>query len=100
MQHCDALILPAWCIPIEPRGAVLRDVAVAVADGRIAAVLPVDEARAAYQPSVVVERPDHALLPGLINAHTHAAMTLFRGLADDLPLERWLRDGIWPAEKR
>ena len=79
---------------------MLRDVAVAVADGRIAAVLPVDEARAAYQPSVVVERPDHALLPGLINAHTHAAMTLFRGLADDLPLERWLRDGIWPAEKR
>ena len=100
MQHCDALILPAWCIPIEPRGRVLRDVAVAVADGRIAAVLPVAEARATYQPSVVVERPEHVLLPGLINAHTHAAMTLFRGLADDLPLESWLRDGIWPAERR
>ena len=100
MQHCDVLILPAWCVPIEPRGQVLREVAVAVADSRIAAVLPVAEARATYQPSVVVERPCHVLLPGLINAHTHAAMTLFRGLADDLPLELWLRDGIWPAERR
>ena len=100
MQHCDILILPAWCVPIEPRGQVLRDTAVAIADGRIEALLPVGEARATYQPSVVIERPDHVLLPGLINAHTHAAMTLFRGLADDLPLESWLRDGIWPTERR
>jgi len=100
MQHCDTLILPGWCVPIEPAGVVLRDVAVAVADGRIAAILPVLEARAEYQPTVTIERPDHVLMPGLINAHTHAAMTLFRGLSDDLPLETWLRDGIWPAEKR
>jgi len=79
---------------------MLRDVAVAVADGRIAAILPAVDARDMYQPTITIERPEHVLIPGLINAHTHAAMTLMRGLSDDLPLEAWLRDGIWPAEKR
>jgi len=100
MQHCDSLIAPRWCVPVEPAGTVLEDHAVAVSDDRIIDILPRDEAQAAYQPSVLVERPDHLLIPGLINAHTHAAMTLFRGLADDEPLQTWLHDGIWPAEKR
>lgn len=100
MQHCDTLILPQWCVPIEPVGAVLEGHAVAVTDGRITAVLPVAEALARFQPSVTVERPGHVLIPGLVNAHTHAAMTLFRGLADDVPLEAWLHEGIWPAERR
>ena len=76
MQHCDTLIVPRWCVPVEPAGEVLEGHAVAVADGRIAALLPVEQARAHFQPSVLVERPDHVLIPGLINAHTHAAMTL------------------------
>lgn len=100
MRHCDTLILPGWCVPIEPIGVVLSGHVVAIADGRIIDLLPAAEARSKYQPSVTIERPGHLLLPGLINAHTHAAMTLFRGLADDLPLEKWLRDGIWPAEER
>lgn len=100
MRHCDALITPRWCIPVEPAGTVLEDHAVAVADGRIAAILPRAEAREAFQPSVVIDRPGHVLLPGLVNTHCHAAMTLFRGLADDLPLEAWLREGIWPVERR
>lgn len=100
MQHCDTLILPGWCVPVEPGETVLTDFAVAVTDGRIAGVTPAAEARQKYQPSITIERPGHVLIPGLINAHTHAAMTLFRGLADDLPLESWLRDGIWPVEKR
>lgn len=100
MQHCDTLIAPRWCVPVEPAGTVLEGCAVVVSDDRIVEILPLADARSAYQPSVVVERPDHVLIPGLINAHTHAAMTLFRGLADDMPLEAWLRDGIWPAEKR
>lgn len=85
---------------MEPAGEVLEGHAVAVVDGRIEAILPVAEARARFQPSVHVMRPDHVLIPGLINTHTHAAMTLFRGIADDLPLESWLRDGIWPKERR
>lgn len=100
MQHCDTLIAPRWCVPVEPRGTVLTGHAVAVTDGRIADVLPVTEARSKYQPSQWLERPEHLLIPGLVNAHTHAAMALFRGLADDLPLEAWLAEGIWPAEKR
>ena len=100
MRHCDTLIVPRWVVPGEPTNVVLEDHAVALCDGRIEAVLPRDEALAGYQASVRVERPGHALIPGLINCHTHAAMTLFRGLADDLPLETWLRQRIWPAEKR
>ncbi len=100
MQHCDTLILPRWCVPVEPSCKVLEGHAVAVSDDRIVAVLPREEARAKFQPSVLVERPEHVLIPGLVNVHTHAAMTLLRGLADDLPLEDWLRKGIWPAERR
>ena len=100
MRHCDALIAPRWCIPIEPAGKVLEDHAVAVADDRIAAVLPLSEARAVFQPSVFIERPGHVLIPGLVNTHCHAAMTLLRGLADDLPLDAWLRERIWPVERR
>ena len=100
MQHCDTLIVPRWCVPVTPSGEGLEDHAVAVTDGRIVAVLPDEDALAQYQPSVLVERPDHVLIPGLVNAHTHAAMTLFRGLADDMPLEAWLHEGIWPAERR
>ena len=100
MQHCDTLIAPRWCVPVEPAGSVLEDCAVVVSDDRIVDILPLADARSAYQPSVVVDRPGHVLIPGLVNSHTHAAMTLFRGLADDMPLETWLRDGIWPAEKR
>ena len=100
MQHCDTLIAPRWCVPVEPAGQVLENHAVVVSDGRIVALLPAAEARAAYQPSVLLERPEHVLVPGLINTHTHAAMTLFRGLVDDLPLREWLETGIWPAERR
>ena len=100
MQHCDTLIVPRWCIPVEPAATVLLDHAIVVVDGRIVGIMPASDARKSYQPSVVVERPHHAAIPGLINAHTHAAMTLFRGLADNLPLEAWLQDSIWPAEKR
>lgn len=100
MKHCDTLIAPRWCIPVRPAGRVLENHAVAVVEGRIVDILPRHTALTRYQASAVVERPLHALIPGLINAHTHAAMCLFRGFADDLPLERWLTDGIWPAERR
>jgi 5-methylthioadenosine/S-adenosylhomocysteine deaminase len=100
MQHCDTLILADWCVPVEPHDLVLSKHAVVVNDGRIVEILPVAEARERYEPGVLVKRPGHVLIPGLVNAHTHAAMTLFRGLADDMPLERWLREGIWPVEAR
>ncbi len=98
MQHCDTLIAPRWCIPVEPAGVVLEGHAVVVVDGRIVDLLPLETALQNYQPSIVIERPQHVLIPGLVNAHTHAAMTLMRGFADDMALESWLRDKIWPAE--
>ena len=100
MQSCDTLIIPGWCIPVAPADAVLTKTAVAVSEGRIIDILPTENARERYQAREIVTRPNHVLIPGLINAHTHAAMTLFRGIADDMPLERWLTDGIWPSEKR
>jgi 5-methylthioadenosine/S-adenosylhomocysteine deaminase len=100
MEPVDTLICARWVLPVEPDGSVLADHAVAVRAGRIVAVLPAAEARARYAPQEVLERPQHALLPGLVNAHTHAAMTLLRGRAENLPLARWLEDAIAPIERR
>jgi len=92
------LIVPRWIAPIGPGPAVLTGHAVAVRDGRIAAVLPADEAARRHPDADAVHLPGHLLIPGLVNLHTHAAMSLLRGAADDLPLERWLRERIWPLE--
>ena len=100
MQACDTLINAAWCVPVEPVDAVLVDYAVAITDGRITDLLPIHEASEKYKPGVTIERPGHVLIPGLVNTHAHSAMTLFRGLADDLSLERWLREIVWPLERR
>lgn len=100
MQHCDIVIQAGWCVPVEPDGLVLTDWAVAVNDGRIIDILPTDEVLARYDPGVLVQRPEHVLIPGLVNAHTHAAMSLLRGFADDMPVERWLTEAIWPIEAK
>ena len=94
------LIHPRWIVPVEPAGRVLEAHAVAVRDGRIEAVVPFDDASERYEAYEHIDLPDHVLIPGLVNAHTHAAMALMRGLADDLPLMRWLEDHIWPAEMK
>jgi 5-methylthioadenosine/S-adenosylhomocysteine deaminase len=99
-EAVDMLIEPRWIIPIEPPGSVLESHSVAVRNGCILAVLPTDSARSRFVADTAVTLPDHVLLPGLVNAHTHAAMALLRGLGDDLPLMRWLQEAIWPAEGR
>ena len=97
-QPCDLLIEAGWVVPVVPHGVVLEDHAVAVSGGRILAVLPTAEARMRFAPAETVSRPEAALIPGLVNAHTHNPMTLLRGIADDLPLMTWLREHIWPVE--
>ena len=92
--------MAGWCLPVAPDNLVLIDHAVAINDGKIVDLLPASEARQRYQPGVLVQRPDHILLPGFVNAHTHAAMSLLRGIADDMPLETWLSEAIWPVENR
>lgn len=98
-EPIDLLITAPWIVPIEPEGVVLERHAVAVRDGLIVDLLPAADARQRYVASQIVDRPGHVLLPGLVNAHTHAAMNLLRGLADDLPLMTWLQEHIWPAEQ-
>lgn len=95
---CDLLIEAGFVVPVVPHGAVLENHAVAVTGGRIVALLPLAEARARFAPRETVSRPDAALIPGLVNAHTHNPMTLLRGVADDLPLKVWLQEHIWPIE--
>lgn len=95
----DLLLLPTWLVPVEPAGVVLQEHALGIRDGRIALIAPRTEALR-HACNDVRELPGMLLAPGLINAHGHAAMTLFRGLADDLPLMTWLEQHIWPAEAR
>lgn len=99
MQDIDTLVHAAWVIPVGPAG-VLDGHSVAIDRGRILALLPSREARRRYRAEREFELDGHVLIPGLVNTHTHAAMTLFRGIADDLPLMRWLKEHIWPAEQR
>lgn len=95
----DLLLLPQWVVPVESEGP-LSDHAVVVKDGCILDVLPADAAQARYDAVQTLALPGRALIPGLVNLHGHAAMSLFRGFADDLPLMAWLNDRIWPAEKK
>lgn len=94
----DLIVLPRWLVPVEPAGVALGDHALVVRDGRIIDILPADFARQSYTAAATLELPEQALLPGLINTHTHAAMSLLRGLADDRLLMDWLENYVWPAE--
>jgi 5-methylthioadenosine/S-adenosylhomocysteine deaminase len=99
MQRVDALIRPRWTVRVEPRVRVEERLAIAIDDGRIVAVLPVDEAERTFVAGARHDRPQHVLLPGFVNAHAHAAQSLLRGLASDLPAERAL-ERVAAAESR
>lgn len=99
MTDVDTLLHCRWIVPVVPRGVVLRDHAIAIAGGRIVEVLPSADTAARYHAVRETHLPHHAVVPGLVNCHTHAAMALLRGVGDDLPLMRWLSERIWPLEK-
>ena len=99
MQTVDLRIDAAWIVPVEPAGTFTGH-ALIVDGGKVVAILPSHDADAQYAPRERVERPHHVVIPGLVNAHTHAAMTLMRGIADDVPLQPWLTQHIWPREGR
>ncbi|HEX9727633.1 MAG TPA: TRZ/ATZ family hydrolase [Gemmatimonadales bacterium] len=96
----DLVLEPRWVIPVEPHGTVLEEHAVVIAGDRIAAVLPRAAARETFPETARAALHSHVLIPGLVNLHTHAAMALLRGFADDRPLREWLAEYIWPAETR
>jgi 5-methylthioadenosine/S-adenosylhomocysteine deaminase len=89
-----------WVVPVDPPEVVLADHAIVMVDGRIRDLLPVNLSRERYPTARRTALPGHVLIPGLVNLHTHAAMTLMRGLADDRALMDWLENHIWPVETR
>ncbi len=97
--HGARALLPRWVVPVVPEGRVLEDHAVVVDGERIAAIVPAAELEASHPGIERLELPGRVLIPGLVNMHANSAMALLRGLADDLPLMRWLHENIWPAEK-
>ena len=100
MKQVETLIHARWVIPIEPENTSLDFHSIAIDEGRIVAVCPGEEAKQSFEAQTTITLDNHAVIPGLINAHTHAAMSLLRGVADDLPLMDWLNNHIWPAEKK
>jgi len=96
----DTLIHARWIIPVEPESVTYDFHSLVIDKGRIIDLLPTAAAKQKYQGTTTENLETHALLPGFINCHTHAAMTLMRGIADDLPLMEWLHNHIWPLESK
>jgi 5-methylthioadenosine/S-adenosylhomocysteine deaminase len=99
-SSCDALVTAAHVITMDAANVVYSPGAVAIAGGKIVAVGTPSDLLSLYSPKQKISRPQSVLLPGLVNTHTHAAMSLFRGIADDLPLMEWLTKFIFPAEAK
>ena len=100
MQKVETILHARWVIPVEPAHTVLENHALVIDEGKIVAILPSSQANEQYSAKHLQKLDDHILIPGLINTHTHASMSLMRGIADDLPLMEWLQNHIWPAEAK
>ncbi len=97
-RNVDLILTKGWVVTCDPHHTTIQDGALAIDEGVIMAIGTMAEISESFLGRRVVDLADHLILPGLINAHTHAAMTCFRGLADDLPLQQWLHQVIFPAE--
>ncbi|MDG1484802.1 MAG: TRZ/ATZ family hydrolase [Porticoccaceae bacterium] len=96
----DLLINCRWIIPVVPNNQILENCAMAIDAERIIGIYPQAEAAKRFDARKIEQLNDHIVMPGLVNTHGHAAMSLLRGYADDLPLRPWLENHIWPAESR
>ena len=99
MIPVQTLIHGKYVIPVDDDMRTLADCSIAVQDGRILDILPARDAKNKYSCAANYVYEHHIIIPGLINTHTHAAMTLFRGLVKDVPLMEWLQNYVWPAEQ-
>jgi 5-methylthioadenosine/S-adenosylhomocysteine deaminase len=99
-QDVDLIIKARWIVPVVPANKVYEDCALVIDQGKILALVPHREADNRFNAEKTLLLSQHLLIPGLINGHAHAAMNLFKGFADDQPLQQWLTESIWPAEKR
>ncbi|HED36135.1 MAG TPA: TRZ/ATZ family hydrolase [Gammaproteobacteria bacterium] len=100
MKSVDTLLYGRWVLPVTDNDPLLDDHCIVIDDGKIFAIVPSSEASQTFTAVIEKHYDSHLLMPGLINAHTHSPMSLFRGMSDDLPLHDWLNDHIWPAEAK
>jgi len=105
LEDCDEVIHAQCVVTVDADNKVLQNHAIVLKDGKILEILPSAEADRRFgsfsRESLTITRlPDQALMPGLINAHTHSPMVYMRGFSDDLRLDLWLTQKIWPAEVR
>lgn len=100
MKQADKIISARWIIPVRPKGLILEHSCIVISKNKIIDILATDTAKTKYKASLTIDLPKHALMPGLINSHTHTPMVILRGLGDSLPLKNWLEDCIWPAENK
>lgn len=100
MQTCDLIVTAAWVLPVAPVNTALAHHGIAISDGRILAIDDAASLSETWRADETLHLDHHILMPGLINAHGHAAMTLLRGAGEDQSLQDWLSDTIWPLEKR
>src|SRR5690242_14395790 len=100
MQSVDQIIHAKWIITGVEKDATLENHSLIIEAGQIKEILSTPLARQRYSSNETHEFPYHAILPGIINSHTHIGMNYFRGLADDTSLMNWLKNHIWPAEKK
>jgi len=100
MKTVDTILHARWILPVSASDPLLENHCIVIDDGRINDILPSATASEQYNANIVKHYAQHLLMPGLINAHTHSPMGLFRGIANDLPLEDWLHNYIWPAEAK
>jgi len=99
-QEITLAIEARWIAPVTEHARLIERASVIVSDSNIVDVLPTELARQKYVALHTVSLDEHILIPGFVNAHSHAAMSLMRGLADDLPLMPWLQEHIWPVEQQ
>lgn len=99
-ENVDLIWSARYIATAEPGLGVIENGAIAIRNRRIAAIGPRDEIQSQFRSENVIDQPDAILAPGLVNTHTHAAMSLFRGVANDMKLEDWLNDAIFPAEAK
>ena len=98
IKTVDTIIHAQAIVTVNQANAILPLHSIIICAGKIRDILPTDDAQKQYQSSNTLDLSQHVLMPGLINAHGHAAMSLMRGFADDLPLMDWRNEHIWPAE--
>ena len=99
-KNASIIISASWVFASGPEDQLLSDYAVVIENDKIIDLVPQNKVFDEYEAHNTYQLTDHILIPGLINAHTHAAMSLFKGFADDVPLQDWLNNHIWPAEKK